>query len=435
MSTTGHRPAVQRMPTLNYIEHLAQEKTPNRLLLRNLALLDPVSGLLKTGYQVLTEGARIVEVSKGVINAGDAEVIDLGGRTLMPGLIDLHQHIIGETLPMYHKMLPSLLTARSSQVLLGMLARGFTTIRDAGGADYGHKRAVELGMFAGPRLFVSGRVISQTGGHGDSRSPADTREPPLCCAQFSGVGRIADGVPEVRKAVRDEIRMGADQIKVMAGGGIASQSDPIDHLQYSMEELEAMVDEATRSHTYVMAHVYSAEGVRRCVQAGARTIEHGNLIDEPTAKMMAGAGTYLVPTLIAYRAIKEDGPNLGFSETSMQKVDEVLSAGTRSLELALAAGVKIGFGTDVPRCPERQSEEFLIRSQVLTSADIIRSATVTAAEILRCDGKLGVICPGAYADMLAIDGNPFEDIKLLTGQGDHMSLIVANGRVMKNSLS
>ena len=419
---------------LNCLDRTDFEAPAPRRVLRNLALLDPIAGRLDSGYEVLTEGQTILEVSKGGIRAGDAEVVDLRGRTLMPGLIDLHQHILGETLPMYPRMLPSLLTARASRVMLGMLSRGFTTVRDAGGADYGHKRAVELDMFTGPRLFVCGRVISQTGGHGDSRSPADMREPPMCCVQFPGVGRIADGVPEVRKAVRDEIRMGADQIKLMAGGGIASQSDPIDSLQYSTEELDALVDEARRANTYVMAHVYTAQGVQRCVAAGVRTIEHGNLIDEETARMMARAGTYLVPTLTAYQAIKEDGPNLGFSEISMQKVDRILEAGARSLELAAAAGVKIGFGTDVPRCPERQSDEFLIRAQVLPAAEIIRSATVTAAEILRHEGKLGVIRPGAYADMIVVNGNPLEDLRLLAGQGENMPLIMAKGRVLKNAL-
>ncbi|MGE3293365.1 MAG: amidohydrolase family protein [Geminicoccaceae bacterium] len=427
---------MNRIPLLNYLEPPdAGNQHAAPLLLRNLALLDPVAGELRTGVQVLVQGGLIAAVGRDVPHVADARVMDLGGRTLMPGLIDLHQHLLGETLPMFPRMLPSLATARSSQVMMGMLSRGFTTIRDAGGADHGHKRAVELGLFIGPRLFVAGRVISQTGGHGDSRSTADLREPPACCATFPGIGRIADGVPEVRKAVRDEIRLGADHIKVMAGGGVGSQADPIGHLQYSMEELEAAVDEATRSHTYVMAHVYSAEGVRRCVQAGVRTIEHGNLIDDRTVKMMAEAGTYLVPTLIAYRAIKENGANMNFSETSLAKVDEVLSVGTRSLELAAAAGVKMGFGTDVPRCPERQSEEFLIRGEVLPAADVIRSATVIGAEILRQEGKLGIIQPGAFADLLAIDGNPLEDLGLLTGQGEHMSLIVAAGRVLKDRIS
>jgi imidazolonepropionase-like amidohydrolase len=408
----------------------------SRIVFRNFDLLDPVAGILKSGYGVIVDGNIITEVGKGIVGSKDDTTIDLGGRTLMPGLIDVHQHtaIGGEGLPVAPRMLPSLITAYASRMLKGFLSRGFTTLRDAGGADFGHKQAVELQLFTGPRLFVSGRAISQTGGHGDSRSISDLRDAPFSPHLFPGLGRVADGVTEVRKAVRDELRMGADQIKVMAGGGIGSQADPVDHLQYSVEELEAIVDEAQRFNTYVMAHILTPKGIQRCVQAGVRTIEHGNLLDEETARLMAAANAYLVPTLVVSQVIKEYGRELNFSEASIAKVDDVLAGGTRSLELAAAAGVKMGFGTDCARAPEHQSREFLIRAQVLKPADIIRSATVISAEILRQDGKLGIIKPGAFADLLAVDGNPLEDIKLLASQGDDMSLIMANGNVFKNNI-
>ncbi|MGE4240035.1 amidohydrolase family protein [Ramlibacter sp.] len=423
-----------RLPLLNYLDDAGAKAPARAILLRNFALLDAKAGELVSRCEVLVQGHTIAEVRRDSIPAGDAEVIDLGGRTLMPGLIDLHSHILGECFPVAPKMLPSLMAASAANVMRGMLGRGFTTIRDAGGADYGHKRAVELGLFPGPRLFVSGRAISQTGGHGDSRSQADTREPPMCCAQFPGIGRIADGVPEVRKAVRDELRMGADQIKVMAGGGVGSITDPVEYLQYSMEELQAVVDEAQRAGKYVMAHAITAESVQRCVEAGVRTIEHGNLIDERTARMMAQAGRYLVPTLTIYDVIKRSGRSLGFSEASMQKVDAVWEGNARSLELAAAAGVPMGFGTDVARCPEFQSQEFLLRGAVLPAADVIRSATTVGAEILRLPGKLGTIAPGAFADLIAVDGNPLEDLGLLSGQGENISLIVANGVLMKDKV-
>lgn len=423
-----------RLPLLNYLDDTAAKEPARPILLRNLALLDPAAGQLVSRCEVLVRGNTIAEVRRDAIPPGDAEVIDLGGRTLMPGLIDLHSHILGECFPVAPKMLPSLMAASAAKVMRGMLGRGFTTVRDAGGADHGHKRAVELGLFPGPRLFVSGRAISQTGGHGDSRAQADTREPPLCCAQFPGIGRIADGVAEVRKAVRDELRLGADQIKVMASGGVGSVTDPVEYLQYSMEELQAVVDEATRAGKYVMAHAITAESVQRCVEAGVRTIEHGNLIDEPTARRMASAGCYLVPTLTIYDVIRRSGRSLGFSEASMAKVDAVWAGNTRSLELAAAAGVPMGFGTDVARCPEFQSDEFLLRGAVLPAADVIRSATTIGAEILRLPGKLGVIAAGAFADLLAVDGNPLEDLSLLSGQGENLSLVMANGTVMKNRL-
>jgi imidazolonepropionase-like amidohydrolase len=405
-----------------------------KLLLRNLALLDPVEGLVRTGHQVLVDGRTIAAVEHGTIAAPDAEVLDLGGRTLMPGLIDCHVHLNRTILPTAPVMLPSLLTAHAGATLRGMLMRGFTTVRDAGGADAGHRQAVEQGLFTGPRVFVSGRAISQTGGHGDPRSPADLVAPCDCVHLEAGLGRIADGVPEVRKAVRDEIRLGADQIKVMAGGGIASQADFPDQLQYSQEELDAICDEAQRSRTYVMAHVFTTEGIRRCIHAGVRTIEHGYFLDDDTAMLMKRSGTYLSINLLTVHVIA-NGRSLGYTDASIAKAQDVLRRGTRAYEIALHKGVKVAFATDLSRAPERMSEEFLIRAETSSPADIIRSATVVGAEVVRMPGKLGRIVPGAYADFLAIDGNPLEDIRLLTGEGRHMPLIVKDGNVHKNTLA
>lgn len=405
------------------------------LILANCTVLDTVAGALRSGYDLLIEGGVIRKLEHGRIQAQDARWVDLRGRTLMPGLIDCHVHIIRTLLPPAPVMLPSLLTAHAADTLRGMLLRGFTTVRDAGGADLGHKQAVEMGLFTGPRLFVSGRAISQTGGHGDYRSPADLNDPCACVGLSPGVGRIADGVPEVRRAVRDEIRLGADQIKVMGGGGVSSQSDPIDMIQYSMEELEAVVDEATRAHKYVLAHVYTSPAIRRCVEAGVRTIEHGNFLDEETARLMVERGAYLSANLYCYRMLVERAVQLGYPASTVVKAQEVLEVGTRGLEIAARAGVKISFGTDMSRTPELQCEEFILRAEVQKPADIIRSATVIGAEVVRMAGKLGVVAEGAFADLLAIDGDPLEDISLLAEQGRHMPLIVKQGQIVKDALA
>ena len=407
-------------------------------LFMNFALLDTEAGRLHAGYQVLVQGNVIAKVAKGKIRAPGAKVVDLKGRTLMPGLVDCHIHICMPPTGMVgpSPILPSLLTARSSDRLREMLMRGFTTVRDGCGADMGHKQAVEQGIFVGPRLFVSGRSITQTGGHGDMRARSDLQGLCSCAAIANHLGRVADGVTEVRRAVREELRLGADQIKVMAGGGVGSAADPIDQLQYSMEELKACVDETTRSHTYCMAHAYTDAAIRRCVEAGIRSVEHGNFLEPATAKMMAKAGTYLVPTLVAYHSIARFGPQMpAWTPELLAKGAQVLAVGTRSLEVAKKAGVKIAFGTDLGWMhPEIQCEEFLIRNEVMSPAEILHSATIVGSEVVRLKGKIGVVKPGAFADLLVVDGNPLKDLTLFQEQGKHLAAIMKDGAFVKNRL-
>ena len=242
------------------------------------------------------------------------------------------------------------------------------------------------------------------------------------------MSRIADGVAECRRAARDELRKGATQIKIVASGGVASPYDPIWNLQYSEEEVRAIVEEARAWHTYVMAHAYSPEAIRRSIDFGVRSIEHANLIDRAAAEHVAGADAFVVPTLVTYDALHRYGREFGFPEVSMGKLNDVREAGLSSLEIMQRAGVKIGFGTDLLGPMHRhQSRELVIRAEVMSPFDIIRSATIVNAELLNRAGEIGVIAPGARADLIAVDGNPLADISLLDGQGEHITHIMKDG--------
>jgi len=400
-------------------------------------LLDPRSDSLIEGANVLVENDRIREVSDRPISAATATRIDLSGRTLMPGLIDAHVHILMPEVNIHFMDgLPlTLLAAKGSVSARAMLMRGFTSVRDTGGADYGMKAAIETGLFEGPRLFISGMPISQTGGHGDFRKRTQSGFECACCSGLAFAARVADGVPEMLRAVRDELRKGADQIKIMVSGGVASQADPLESLQFRMDEIEAAVEEATRWGTYVCAHAYAAEAIRRAVTAGVRTIEHGNLIDEPTARLMAERKAFLVPTLVAYDALRRRGAEYGLSAYSLQKNEIVLNAGLRSLEIARAAGVKIGFGSDLlGQLQNDHCREFVIRSEVMSPSEIIRSATLVNAEIVGQKGLLGEIVAGAFADLLVVDGDPTSDIGVFQDDGARIPAIIKSGRFVKNAL-
>ena len=399
--------------------------------------LDPRNDELRDGVSVLVEDGTVKEVSDRPISGTSATRIDLRGRTLMPGLIDCHIHVVltEVNLRLLADVPLTLLAAKGSVAMRAMLYRGFTTLRDTGGADWGIKAAVEQGLFEGPRLFIAGQPLSQTGGHADHRLRTQDRSFCACCSGLSWTARVADGLPDVIKATRDELRKGADHIKIMVSGGVASQADPLESLQYRIDEIEAAVDEATRWGTYVCAHAYSAQAIERAVTAGVRTIEHGNLIDAPTARLMAARGAYLVPTLVAYDALKRRGPDYGLSRYSLAKNELVLDAGLRSLETARAAGVKIGFGSDLlGQLQNDHCNEFIIRREAMSAPDIIRSATLVNAEIVRQEGRIGELIAGAHADLLVVDGDPFRDISVLLGDGRNLLAIMLGGRFVKNLL-
>ncbi len=408
------------------------------VLFRGGNVLDVNAGKLRQACSVLVRDGLICEVSEKPLEVPDVRVVELGGRTLMPGLIDCHVHVTAALVDLGgSRRLPhSLVAAHALKALEAALQRGFTTLRDAGGADRGLQEAVASGLFPGPRLFIAGRALSQTGGHGDFRPRIIGAGPCLCEHTLPSMGIIADGIDNVRHAVREEIRLGADQIKVMAGGGVASPADPVNQMQYSMAELEAVCDEAARSHLYVMAHVYTPEGIRRAIEAGVRTIEHGNLLDAETAGLMAERNVYLVPTLATYWALSEFGAQLGFPSESMAKLADVIDQGAQALEIARRAGVAMAYGTDLLGELQRyQCEEFRLRGEVLPPAEVIRSATSVAAEVVRMEGRLGVVAPGAHADLLVVDGNPLTDLSLLQGEGEHLDLIMKDGKIVKDRLA
>ena len=403
-----------------------------RILLENACVLDLETGQLGDPVALLIEDDRIVEIDASIRAEAD-RVVDAGGRTVMPGLIDAHVHvtITSMDLAAMGKKAPTLVAHEAARIMEGMTRRGFTTVRDAGGADWGLAQAVERGLIRGPRLFYSGRVLSQTGGHGDFRGSGT--EVPLCaCAiQSDGFAHVADGVAAVRKAAREELRHGATQLKLMASGGVASPRDPIWNVQYSKDEMSAIVEEAAGWRTYAMAHAYTPEAIARAVEAGVRTIEHGNLIDVDTAQRMAEHDAFLVPTLVTYFAIDEMGRALGFPEVSLRKLQDVLAAGLSSLEIARDAGVEMGFGTDLlGETHDQQSREFQIRAEVLSPLEIIRSATVVNARILGRESEIGLVAPGARADLILVDGDPIQDISLLAEPEKGIAMVVAGGEIV-----
>lgn len=407
------------------------------ILLRNAAVLDGTVPERRLGCDVLIEGRTIREVAERPLRAESATVLDLEGRTLMPGLIDCHVHVIASLVNVgANAALPNAIaTLQAVPILKGMLRRGFTTVRDAGGADFALAEAVERGLVEGPRLFVSGRALSQTGGHGDFRGRHDDAEPCACSHRIGNLARIVDGVDAVRKAVREEIKAGAHQIKIMASGGVASPTDPIHFLGFSRGEIMAVAEEAAHADTYAMAHAYTARAIKRAVECGVRTIEHGNLVDDDAAAAMRVRNAFAVPTLVTYEALAADGARLGLPPESVAKIASVREAGLRSLEIFRRNGVPMAYGSDLlGPMHERQSEEFVIRAQALSPHEVIQSATSIAAQVLRMEGRLGVVAAGAEADLIAVAGDPLRDLSLLGDQGRHIPFIMKGGVAVKNEI-
>jgi imidazolonepropionase-like amidohydrolase len=314
-----------------------------------------------------------------------------------------------------------------------MLMRGFTTVRDATGADHGLSMAVADGLFSGPRLLFGGPALTQTGGHGDHRGPSD--HGPAADARYPSKGLVCDGEADVRRAAREVLRTGADHIKMMLSGGIASPSDRVESTQFSSGEIRAVVEEASAADRYVMGHAYSAAAVNRALEAGVRSIEHGNFLDDGSLELLMRHEAFLVPTLVTYRALAEEGSKWGLPPRSVDKVQVVLDSGLTSLERADRRGVQIVFGTDLlGGMQRRQSEEFAIRAEVQAPLSVIRAATVTGAKLLRLDSEIGQVKEGFVADIVAVRGNPLEDVRILARPETNVAFVMSRGRVVRSDL-
>jgi imidazolonepropionase-like amidohydrolase len=408
------------------------------LLFKNFQLLEPEVGALQGGFALLVEGETVREVSDKPIKADKADVIDCGGRTLMPGLIDSHVHVmLSEVNIRFLESVPlTLMTARAARLMLAMLNRGFTSVRDTGGADWGMKTAVDQGDIPGPRLFIAGAAIGPTGGHSDARRRTDFGMRCHCCDAMRFGMRQSDGVSEVLKSVREQMRQGADHIKIMMSGGVASPYDPLDSLQFSPAEVAAAVQEAQAFGRYVCAHAYTPEAITRAAQGGVRVIEHGNLIDEAAAKLMAEKGMFLVANLVTYYAMRERAAEFGMTGDMLAKNDLVIDGALKSLEICKRAGVPVGYGTDLLGALQvEESREFIIRAEVQPAIEIIRAATTIGARIVRQEGKIGTLKAGAYADLLLVDGDPLKNLGLFQEQGKHLSVIMKGGKFHKNRLN
>lgn len=404
-------------------------------MLRGARVLDVVEGVYRDDHDVLIRDGRISAVEQG-LRADGVPVAELSGRTLLPGFIDCHVHLLAVTadLASLHTAAPMYVAAQAAVLMREMLARGFTTVRDNAGADYGLAQAQADGLLPGPRVFFCGRALSQTGGHGDSRRRGqyviDTH--PGCAAMT----RVVDGVDAIRQAAREELRNGAHHIKIMVSGGVASPTDEVDSTQYSLDEIRAVVEEAQAAGKYVSAHAYPGAAISRAVRCGVRSIEHGNLLDRESLELMVEHGTFLTPTLTTYWALKAEGPQWGLPPESHAKVDAVLDAGLEALRLAHEAGVKLCYGTDCLGGMQRhQLREFAIRAQVQPAIEVIRAATVNAAELLGRPGQLGVIGEGAHADLVVVDGDPLADISVLVPDDGVQPAVIQGGKVVSGSLS
>lgn len=413
------------------------------LLFREVRVLDTARGTLGAPTDVLVRGNRIAAIGDGARPTASARVIEGHGRTLMPGLIDVHWHSTFTALSQADLLAPDAspekLAATVATESARTLLRGFTSVRDAGGPIFELKAAIDAGKMPGPRIWPSGAFVSQTSGHGDLRQPHERSrrffgKPSM--AEEMGATFIADGRDEVLTAVRENLRMGASQIKLMAGGGTSSAYDPVDVTQYTFDEMRAAVEAAEDWGTYVTVHAYTVRAVRRAIEAGVKCIEHGQLLDEDTLKLMAERGIWLSTQTL--RASTEDMDPL-----RREKRKPVIEGQARTIAAAKRSGVRMAWGTDFlfdPALNVEQNAYILLLREWFTPAEILKMVTHDNAELLALSGlrspyqgRLGVVEAGALADLLLVEGNPLTDLEVVADPERNFVVIVKDGRIVKRA--
>jgi len=417
-----------------------------QILIENVRILDHQTQALTLPMNVLVSGQKIEKISSAKISSPTQDVVKIngGGKTLMPGLIDVHVHMVFGSLTMTQMMSPDMseemLMNKVGEASHKMLMRGFTSVRDAGGPIFPLKLAIDKGKVAGPRIWPSGATISQTAGHGDFRTPDERSRRffgKASRAEELGATFIADGRDEVLTATRENLRFGASQIKLMAGGGTASAYDPIDVTQYTFDEMKAAVDAAEDWGTYVMVHAYTPRAVQRAVEAGVKSIEHGQMLDEETLKILAKKGVWL-----SLQNLMDNNENM--DEQRKEKRKPVLDGQDKVWPLAKKLGVKLAWGTDFLFEPELNDEQnsYILRLQKwFTNAEILKMITQDNGELLQLSGlrspypgKLGVVEEQALADLILVDGNPLKDLSLIANPDKNFLVIIKDGQIYKNTI-
>ncbi|WP_255148973.1 metal-dependent hydrolase family protein [Halorarius halobius] len=424
---------------------MSNRKLNGPTLIENARIFDGASEHLIEGTSVFVEDNTISRIGSDIDSPDGTTILDADGQTLMPGLIDAHYHTMLASLPLSDLLSSwegyiNLMAAKNAESLL---LQGFTTVRDPGGNAFSLKRAIDNGHFAGPRIYPSGPIISQTSGHADFRPktavPVDPSQP-LTYLERNAHAIVADGVPEVTKRVREVLRMGASQIKLAAGGGVASDYDPLDVSQYTLEELEAAVDVAETWNTYVTVHAYTPDAIQTAIRAGVRCIEHGQMMDEETAALLSEEDVWL-----STQPFLDDEDAIPFPEgsDSRQKQLRMVEGTEQAYSYAREYDIKTAFGTDTlfsPELAQKTGKQLAKLEQWYTPFEVLKMATSDNAELLKMSGprdpydkgKIGVLAEDAYADLLLVDGDPLEDVSVLANPDENLTMVMKDGTIYKN---